>query len=241
MVRFLPLVVALGILAAILNWRGQIVTTIKKAQFNNSPVATELLSKQYINKILVSDGKFHGEETSAVWFNREVSAPTMELATKIMENPQQVLGESTGSKWIEVDLDKQRLYAHDGNQIVYNMAVSTGLPWFPTVTGEFRIWAKLRATRMTGGSVGNGTFYDLPNVPFVQYFYKGYGLHGTYWHSDFGKPRSHGCVNLSIPDAEKLFYWTNPQVPSDQYSLYNISPDQATRVVVHGTTPTNIY
>lgn len=241
MVRFLPLVIALGILVGILNFRGQIVTAIKKAQLKNAPVTTELLSKQFIDKILASDGKFHSEETNAVWFNKEVSAPTMELAAQIMENPQLVLGEATGSKWIEVNLDNQHLYAHDGDRIVYDMLVSTGLPWFPTVTGEFRIWAKLRATRMAGGSVENGTYYDLPNVPFTQYFYKGYGLHGTYWHHDFGKPRSHGCVNLSIPDAEKLFYWTDPQVPSDQYSLYNISPDQATRVVVHGTTPTNLY
>jgi lipoprotein-anchoring transpeptidase ErfK/SrfK len=39
------------------------------------------------------------------------------------------------------------------------------------------------------------------------YFYKGYGLHGTYWHNNFGTPMSHGCVNLSIPDAEWLYYW----------------------------------
>ncbi|MBI4099391.1 L,D-transpeptidase [Candidatus Microgenomates bacterium] len=242
MVRFLPLLTALALLLGIFAFRGQVVTAIKEEQFKNSPEKTELLSKAYIDKILASNGKWQTEETQAVWFNQNVPSPSMELAAKIMENPQAVLGENNPSdKWIEVDLDKQRLYARQRGEIVYDMAVSTGLPWFPTVTGSFNIWAKVRAQRMTGGSKENGTYYDLPNVPFVQFFYGGYSLHGTYWHNDFGKPRSHGCVNLSIPDAEKLFYWTEPSVSSTQYSLYEIKPEESTRIVIHGTTPTNIY
>lgn len=242
MVRFLPLLVALGILVGIVSWRGQIISAIKEEQFKNAPEKTELLSKEYLDKILASDGKFHLEDVKAVWFNRNVPSPTMELASMIMQNPKAVLGEtSLSEKWIEVDLDRQRLLARDHGQIVYDMAVSTGLPWFPTVTGSFNLWAKVKAQRMTGGSRENGTYYDLPNVPFVQFFYGGYSLHGTYWHNDFGKPRSHGCVNLSISDAEKLFYWTEPQVSTNQYALYDIKPEDSTRVVIHGTTPTNIY
>ncbi len=210
-------------------------------QFKNAPETTELLSPEYLDKVLASDGRFHENKEPAIWFNREVPSPNFELASRIMENPQAVLGESTGDKWLEVDLSKQRLYARDNGQIVYDMAVSTGLPWMPTVTGDFKIWGKVRAQRMSGGSKENGTYYDLPNVPFVQYFYGAYSLHGTYWHSDFGKPRSHGCVNLSIADAEKLYFWTDPQLGANEYSRYHIEPDQATRILVHGTTPTNIY
>lgn len=239
--RFLSLLLVLSVLVGIVSWRGQIVTAIKKAQFKNAPETTELLSKAYLNKIFATDGKWQENQDQAVWFDKEVPAAPMDLAVRILENPQAVLGENTADKWIDVDLDKQHLYAHEGGQIVYDMPVSTGLPWLPTVTGDFRIWGKVRAQRMTGGSVANGTYYDLPNVPFVQFFYGGYSLHGTYWHQDFGKPRSHGCVNLSIANAKKLYFWTDPQLPSSQYALYNIKPEAATRVLVHGTTPTNIY
>ena len=51
----------------------------------------------------------------------------------------------------------------------------------------------------------SGPGYFLPGVPFTMYFYKGYGLHGTYWHNNFGTPMSHGCVNLTIPDSEWLY------------------------------------
>jgi lipoprotein-anchoring transpeptidase ErfK/SrfK len=37
------------------------------------------------------------------------------------------------------------------------------------------------------------------------YFYKDYGLHGTYWHNNFGTPMSHGCINLKTKDAGWLF------------------------------------
>ena len=75
----------------------------------------------------------------------------------------------------------------------------------PTVAGTYEIYVKYEKTRMTGG-VG-ADYYDLPDVPYVMYFHKGYGLHGTYWHSNFGTPMSHGCVNLSISDAQWLYNW----------------------------------
>ena len=51
-----------------------------------------------------------------------------------------------------------------------------------------------RPRRWTAATLGYD--YYLPNVPYVMYFYQGYALHGTYWHSNFGRPMSHGCVNL---------------------------------------------
>ena len=41
-------------------------------------------------------------------------------------------------------------------------------------------------------------------------FFRGdYGLHGTYWHNNFGTPMSRGCVNLTIDDAAWLFNWAS--------------------------------
>jgi len=240
-IKFLPLTLAAIIFSTLLYFRGPIKVEIKKWQLRDSPVLSELTSNEYIDKILSSTGRFDPYASRAFWFNQEVSLPGPDLAERLANLDRVVLGQSTDQKWIEVDLNAQHLYAHEGEHIAFDFPISSGLPWMPTVIGEFRIWAKVRAQRMAGGSVANGTYYDLPNVPFVQYFYGGYSLHGAYWHDDFGHPRSHGCVNISIPNAEKLYYWTDPVLGSDEYARYNIDPSTSTKVIVHGTTPTNIY
>ena len=112
---------------------------------------------------------------------------------------------STGGavRWIDVSLSKQTLYAYEGNTIVKSFLVSTGVAEFPTVTGKFHIYIKYLYTDMHGAD------YFLPNVPYTMYFYKSYGIHGTYWHHNFGHPMSHGCVNMYTPDAEWLYYWAS--------------------------------
>lgn len=143
-----------------------------------------------------------------------------------------VLGVAVDERWIEIDLSDQRLYAHEGDKIVYNFLISGG-KWAPTPKGEFRVWIKLKYAKMEGGNRGTNTYYYLPNVPYIQYFYKGYGLHGAYWHNNFGQPMSHGCVNLATPDAEKLFYWTSPPVPLGRGIAYPTKDNPGTRVIVH--------
>ncbi len=106
-------------------------------------------------------------------------------------------------KYFLVDLSEQRLYAFEGQTLVRQTLVSTGRWPTPTVLGEYKIWIKLESTRMTGPG------YDLPNVPYTMYFYQGYGLHGTYWHNNFGTPMSHGCVNMPTPEAQWAFYWAD--------------------------------
>jgi lipoprotein-anchoring transpeptidase ErfK/SrfK len=108
-------------------------------------------------------------------------------------------GVDENERWIDVDLSLQRTYAYQGDQLIQSFLVSTGTWLHPTVTGTYRIYVKYRYANMSGPG------YFLPNVPYVMYFYKGYGLHGTYWHHNFGTPMSHGCINLSINDAGWLF------------------------------------
>jgi lipoprotein-anchoring transpeptidase ErfK/SrfK len=108
-----------------------------------------------------------------------------------------------GVRWIDVNLSQQMLYAYEGDTIVASFLVSTGVPAFPTVTGQYHIYIKLLSTLMAGDG------YYLPNVPYTMYFYKSYGIHGTYWHNNFGHPMSHGCINMYTPDAEWLFYWAS--------------------------------
>ena len=108
-----------------------------------------------------------------------------------------------GTRWIDVDLTNQAVYAYEGDVMVNSFIVSTGTWLTPTVTGQYKIYVKYRSTKMSGPG------YYLPDVPYVMYFYKGYGLHGTYWHNNFGTPMSHGCVNLRTDEAAWLYNWAS--------------------------------
>lgn len=154
-----------------------------------------------------------------------VLPPPIDLAQA--EPVDKILGEfdATGEKHIYVDLSTQTLTAYQGDTLFLKTLVSTG-KWTPTPTGEFTIWSKFRSTKMSGGS-GNDYYY-LPNVPYTMFFSgsgvapsRGFALHGTYWHNNFGHPMSHGCVNLRTVDAEKLFYWTDG---TEKITIYGQAP-----------------
>ena len=112
-------------------------------------------------------------------------------------------GTAYGEHWIDVNLSQQMLYAYAGDTVVNSFLVSTGTWLTPTVTGKYRVWIKFVSADMSGAD------YYLPSVPYVMYFYKDYGIHGTYWHNNFGTPMSHGCVNMSIPDAEWIYNFSS--------------------------------
>ena len=105
----------------------------------------------------------------------------------------------TDTHWIDIDLSQQRAYAYEGYTVVNTFVISTGTYLHPTVQGEFHIYVKYRYADMSGPG------YYLPDVPYVMYFYEGYGLHGTYWHNNFGTPMSHGCINLRTDEAGWLY------------------------------------
>lgn len=110
-------------------------------------------------------------------------------------------------KQVVVDLSEQRVYAFEDGKMVFTALVSTGLPATPTVLGDYAVYLRYDAQRMTGPG------YDLPGVQWVQYFYQGYALHGTYWHENYGEPMSHGCVNLQNADALWLYNWATIGTP----------------------------
>jgi lipoprotein-anchoring transpeptidase ErfK/SrfK len=106
-------------------------------------------------------------------------------------------------RWFDVDLSKQRLSAMEGKKVAFSVTVSTGKASTPTLTGKFLINSKYRTTRMQGPG------YNIPDVPYAMYFYRGYAIHGAYWHNSFGTPVSHGCVNVPVKMAEKVFNWAS--------------------------------
>ena len=197
----------------------------------NTPIACAVPNSQTLT------GEFDSLATSAWWLGESVTPLTQPLAEATPTN-RQVLGESDSNKWIEIDLDKQHLYAHEGDAIIFETPISSG-KYAPTPTGEYNIWYKVKYTKMSGGIKGTGTYYYLPNVPYTMFFYQGYGVHGTYWHNTFGHPMSHGCVNTPTPAAARLFDWASPVVPEDKNSIMASPDNPGTRVVVHGRAPKN--
>ena len=143
------------------------------------------------NGILVTDMLWSGEVLRVTAWYPSIPSP--------------VAGES---RQIIVVRSSQRVYAFENGSLIREFVVSTGVAAFQTVLGDYAIYVKHTAIRMTGPG------YDLPDVPYTMYFYKGYGLHGTYWHHSFGTPMSHGCVNMKTkPDAEWLFHWASVGTP----------------------------
>ncbi len=111
-------------------------------------------------------------------------------------------------RWVGVCLKEQTAVAYEGDEPVYAALVATGLPQTPTVQGIFRTWLRLKWGKMSGGQPGTADYYYLEDVTWTMYFYRGYALHAAYWHDAFGRPRSHGCVNMSPYDAWWIFNWS---------------------------------
>jgi lipoprotein-anchoring transpeptidase ErfK/SrfK len=121
-------------------------------------------------------------------------------------------------RWISVSLISQTMVLYEGNRPVYATLVSTGRDGLgdpkstlSTPQGTFRIFQKHVTTTMDS-EVAEKEF-ELRDVPWVMYFQGSYALHGAYWHDDFGRPRSHGCINLAPIDARIVFEWSSPEVP----------------------------
>lgn len=176
---------------------GNYIFKDKYACANSLSCKTDL-SLQVDNSSL---GIFHGQK---------ITPPKIDLS--IGERTTDVLGASVapGEKHVVVDLSTQTLYAYQGQTKIMQTLISSGR-WRKTPTGNFKIWQKLRSTRMTGGE--GEDFYDLPNVPYVMYFFNDFGLHGAYWHNNFGHTMSHGCVNMRPIDAGALFGWAEVGTP----------------------------
>ncbi|MDH5492478.1 MAG: L,D-transpeptidase, partial [Myxococcales bacterium] len=153
------------------------------------------------------------------------------LAGPTQSDPPSQVGPA--ERWIDVDLEAQVLTLYAGRRPLFATLVSTGRPAHSTPRGEFRIWAKLATSDMDDlGRDDVERNYAIEAVPWVQYFERGYGLHAAFWHDDFGRTRSHGCVNLSPRDARYLFSRTRPGLPDGWEAILSIEEDRPTLVRV---------
>ncbi len=134
-------------------------------------------------------------------------------------------------KHLRVDLARQIVTAYEGRRAVFAAKAATGMGYYGTPTGTFSTYHKRPYRHMAAGNRAAPQF-DLPGVPWVCYITEvGVSFHGTYWHNDFGKPRSHGCINLSPMAARWIYRWTTPVVPFG--AQYAYKKDLGTRVEIH--------
>jgi hypothetical protein len=182
------------------------------------------------NKVVVDNRNYY--ETSEGWYTRDLDGTRSE--------PGAPPGDlAPAERWIDVNLKTQTLVAYEGTAPVYATIVSTGrhndqdkTKDHRTVTGSFRIREKHVAATMDDDSAGDGT-YSIQDVPWIMYFQGSYALHGAFWHSSFGRERSHGCVNLTPFDAKNLFQWVGPRLPDGWHGVHATEANPGTRVVVH--------
>ena len=128
-------------------------------------------------------------------------------------------------RWLDISIRDQTLVAYQGKQPLYATLVSTGAGGMSdpetsraTPRGLFAIFTKHVTAKMSGDEVG--AEYHIDDVPYVQYFHKGYALHAAFWHDNFGRVQSSGCVNLSPVDAAWVFEFTSPDVPKNWHGRY---------------------
>jgi lipoprotein-anchoring transpeptidase ErfK/SrfK len=143
---------------------------------------------------------------------------------KTVTKPSQLPSFAKGQRrWIDISILSQSLVLWQGSTPVYATLVSTGRDGLgdprktlSTPQGTFNILQKFVTATMDSEVADNE--FELRDVPWVMYFKGGYALHAAYWHDDFGRERSHGCVNLSPIDARYVFHWSTPDVPSHWHS-----------------------
>jgi len=143
--------------------------------------------------------------------------PDLELAPLSPQVPNE-------AKRIEVRLDDQMVLAYENETLVFATRAATGgrlrSGTYTTPSGDFLTFHKRPTRHMAAGDIAASGF-DLPGVPWVLYITKsGISFHGTYWHNDYGRPRSHGCINLTPQAARWLYRWTLPTVPPDKPLAY---------------------
>jgi len=108
------------------------------------------------------------------------------------------------NRWAEVNLTRQEAYMHLDDQVIQTFRISSGRAATPSDPGEWAVSRKIPLHTMRGTI--NGESYVVPNVPWVVFFNPdAEAFHGAYWHNNFGTPMSHGCINMTIPDAKMMY------------------------------------
>lgn len=151
----------------------------------------------------LADGQVLANAIAEALKNQKDLTQTMNIQTAAFKT----VNMNAYDKWIEVDLSEQRTTAYERATPIKNFLIASGMRGHETPVGEYAIWLRVRSQTMSGGSKADGSYYSIPNVEWVSYFYQDYALHGAWWREKFGAPASHGCVNMTNVDAQWVYEW----------------------------------
>ncbi len=141
-------------------------------------------------------GDISGKGKSAM-----ITAPHHPMATSTVQEK---------SKWFEIDLSLQQLFAWENGQLAHTFLISSGTNRFPTPKGTFEIFRKLPKhdyIRIYGQNHPDN--YSIKNVPYNLNFSPSYYIHNAFWHNNFGYPMSHGCINAALDTSEWAYQWAD--------------------------------
>jgi hypothetical protein len=146
-------------------------------------------------------------------------------------------------KRIQITISTQMLVCYEYDVPVFATKIASGTTFFAadgslhsfnTPYGEHHVLRKMPTRHMVGGEEIND-MYDLPGVPFCTFFSaSGAAIHGTYWHNDYGHPRSHGCVNVTSDAARWIYRWVHPVTGYDEAHHLTAASERdiATRIFI---------
>jgi lipoprotein-anchoring transpeptidase ErfK/SrfK len=240
------------------KWGIWIETIVANAPAYAKPDETAPLNYIYNYGTVYHATEAHVDATGRVWYNTvdeyaskdDNISPTNHwvpavLTRKIEAGAWKAINPHTPDKRIEVDLGKQLVTCYEGDKAVMTSRCASGASFklsetevadFTTPRGEYSAILKMPSRHMRAPEVERNTdaWFDLPGVPWSTFFtYEGIAIHGTYWHNDFGVPRSHGCVNVPISVAKWIYFWTEPEAPyEDDFVQGDVKEVKATQIIV---------
>ncbi|MCL6509487.1 MAG: L,D-transpeptidase [Anaerolineae bacterium] len=214
---------------------GEITVPFSDARVSPDPQARRLMRLYYTGVFRVIGA---AQDANGEWWYRLQDGVTFSPGPYVPAahvrrfDPSELTPLSPGveNKRIVIDLARQMMTAYEGDTPLVTSRTATGYGPFQTPKGSYRIIRKRTTSRMIGGAGADA--YDLPGVPFPSYFTaSAIAIHGAYWHNDFGRRRSHGCVNVPAPVALWVWRWTTPELPYEAVEV-RTQDSSATPVIV---------
>jgi hypothetical protein len=207
---------------------------VEQAGVHDEPFGKKVRSLPRLTRVSVNERR---EVRKQAWLrvgDREWLRERDTTSARVVLPPPEAL---PGERWLDVDLERQVLTAYRGETPLFAMPVSTGRgrkgTELETPRGTHRLWIKLSTTDMDNlENLEAEESYAIQSVPWVMFFDRGYGLHGAFWHRAFGRVQSHGCVNLTPRDAERLFAFTSPRLPAGWSAVFPTDYERGTIVRV---------
>jgi lipoprotein-anchoring transpeptidase ErfK/SrfK len=227
-----------------LGWWGSIRSTanVRAAPTTKAPVVGQLAPGDRVK--VLSEIKGDPVGTNTTWYRidggRYAGAVVHSSLVTRMPEPKPIVvprpaDAPTGAGTIVVSRSASTLtYLDTDSKPLLATYVSLGRAGVETPEGEYSTMGKYHFDTMSSLTVADADHaYNLPNVPFVQYYLDGgYAIHSTYWHDDFGLTESQGCINVTWSDGAFLFGLTQPTVPDTLVARWAVGTIVATPVLI---------